>query len=100
MATAPQTSSTKGVVNGLECRRPRLHECEARKSAAYLRLSALYAAEAATLQAGTPAFQSHPPPLRRAGRGRLSPNRTISDNASLIFSAFPHFPLDRLHLFL
>jgi len=45
----------------LERRRPRLHECEARKGPRNLRAAKFDAAEATALQAGTPAFQSHPP---------------------------------------
>ena len=45
----------------LERRRPRLHECEARKALSDLRPERFDAAEATALQAGTPAFQSHPP---------------------------------------
>jgi hypothetical protein len=47
--------------NGLERRRPRLHECEARKGPRDVESAKFDAAEATALQAGTPAFQSHPP---------------------------------------
>jgi hypothetical protein len=49
---------------GLERRRPRLHECEARKGTRDLRTATSDAAEATALQAGTPAFQSVPTPAR------------------------------------
>ena len=49
----------------LERRRPRLHECEARKGSRGVESARFDAAEATALQAGTPAFQSHPQCLHR-----------------------------------
>ena len=70
------------VANRLERRRPRLHECEARKGSRDVESATFDAAEATALQAGTPAFQSHPPPIMVHSRLRFS--TTPSERLQLV----------------